>query len=197
MHDPLTRGGPDRGADRPYPDPGIMTRTGPPPPRELPELIAARPQGRGRPRDRLQHAAWADLGAGADDRGTRGDMREEEAVFLALRHRARGALRSLRLPICARTMTGTRRRLNRIAAITHESFACRTTPAGAGGWLRLYEGDLASSPKILDEHMYLGERSALSAHRGARMSKGGTYASPPCMAAEIDPAYFDPLGAVS
>lgn len=27
------------------------------------------------------------------------------------------------------------------------------------------------------------------------MSKGGTYASPPCMAAEIDPAYFDPLGA--
>jgi len=26
------------------------------------------------------------------------------------------------------------------------------------------------------------------------MSKGGTYASPPCMAAEIDPTYFDPLG---
>lgn len=26
------------------------------------------------------------------------------------------------------------------------------------------------------------------------MTKGGTYASPPCMAAEVDPAYFDPLG---
>ncbi len=25
------------------------------------------------------------------------------------------------------------------------------------------------------------------------MTKGGTYASPPCMAAEVDPAYFDPL----
>lgn len=30
---------------------------------------------------------------------------------------------------------------------------------------------------------------------GATLSKSGTYASPPCMAAEIDPAYFDPLGA--
>jgi hypothetical protein len=27
-----------------------------------------------------------------------------------------------------------------------------------------------------------------------RMTGGGTYASPPCMAAEVDPAYFDPLG---
>lgn len=26
------------------------------------------------------------------------------------------------------------------------------------------------------------------------MTRGGTYASPPCMAAEVDPAYFDPLG---
>ncbi|MDW4500301.1 5-formyltetrahydrofolate cyclo-ligase [Sulfitobacter sp. D35] len=26
------------------------------------------------------------------------------------------------------------------------------------------------------------------------MTKDGTYASPPCMAAEVDPAYFDPLG---
>lgn len=26
------------------------------------------------------------------------------------------------------------------------------------------------------------------------MIKDGTYASPPCMAAEVDPAYFDPLG---
>ena len=26
------------------------------------------------------------------------------------------------------------------------------------------------------------------------MTKGGTYASPPCMAGEVDPAYFDPLG---
>ncbi|PWJ16601.1 5-formyltetrahydrofolate cyclo-ligase [Jannaschia seohaensis] len=26
------------------------------------------------------------------------------------------------------------------------------------------------------------------------MTKAGTYASPPCMAAEADPAYFDPLG---
>lgn len=26
------------------------------------------------------------------------------------------------------------------------------------------------------------------------MSRGGTYASPPCMATELDPAYFDPLG---
>ena len=26
------------------------------------------------------------------------------------------------------------------------------------------------------------------------MSAGGTYASPPCMAAEVDPTYFDPLG---
>ena len=27
-----------------------------------------------------------------------------------------------------------------------------------------------------------------------RMTGGRTYASPPCMAAEVDPAYFDPLG---
>lgn len=26
------------------------------------------------------------------------------------------------------------------------------------------------------------------------MSEGGAYASPPCMAAEVDPTYFDPLG---
>lgn len=26
------------------------------------------------------------------------------------------------------------------------------------------------------------------------MTKGGTYASPPCMGAQVDPAYFDPLG---
>lgn len=26
------------------------------------------------------------------------------------------------------------------------------------------------------------------------MTKGGTYASPPCMGAEVDPAHFDPLG---
>ncbi|WP_406721744.1 hypothetical protein RPE78_18610 (plasmid) [Thioclava litoralis] len=26
------------------------------------------------------------------------------------------------------------------------------------------------------------------------MSGQGTYASPPCMAAEVDPTYFDPLG---